>query len=76
MDLLVWITIGFIISGFVALVSKKKTMENELVFIKANMESEESLIKTKSLVWWIVITGAWGIVSIILIVWSFHNHFG
>ncbi|OZU87054.1 hypothetical protein CIL03_18670 [Virgibacillus indicus] len=76
MDSLLWITIGFIISGFVVLFSMKKGMESKLAFIKANMESEESSGKTKSIVWWIVSTIAWGIVSIILIVWWFHNHFG
>ncbi|WP_332633956.1 hypothetical protein [Halalkalibacter flavus] len=76
MDSLLWITIGFIIIGFVVLVSMKKSMESKLAFIKANKESEESSIKAKSLVLWIVSTAAWGIVSIILIVWSFHIHFG
>ncbi|QBP40986.1 hypothetical protein [Paenisporosarcina antarctica] len=75
MDSLIWLTIGFLIIGFVVLISLKKSMESKLVFINENMESEESSIKTKSIVWWIVSTGAWGIVSIILIVWSFHNHF-
>lgn len=76
MDLLLLITIGFIMIGFIALVSMKEDMESKLTFIKANMESEESSIKTISIVWWIVCTVAWGIVSIILIVWSFHTHFG
>lgn len=76
MDSLIWFTIGFIIIGFVVLISLKKSMESKLAFINANMESEESSIKTKSIVWWIVSTGAWGIVSIILTVWSFHNNFG
>ncbi|MFI8715962.1 hypothetical protein QIH01_14645 [Brevibacillus brevis] len=76
MDLLLWITIGFMIIGFVVLVSMKKGMESKLAFIKANMESEESSRKTKSIVWWIVSAVAWGIVSMILIVWWFHNHFG
>ena len=76
MDSLLWVTIGFIIIGFVVLVSLKKSMESKLAFIKANMESEEISMKTKSIIWWIVSAAAWGIVSIILIVWSFHNHFG
>ena len=76
MDSLLWITIGFIIIGFVVLVSMKKGMETKLAFITANMESEESSRKSKSIVWWIVSAVAWGIVSMILIVWWFHNHFG
>ena len=76
MDLLLSITIGFIIIGFVVLTSMKKGMESKLAFIKANMEDEESSKKAKSIIWWIVSTTAWGIVSMILIVWWFHNHFG
>ena len=76
MDLLLWITIGFIIIGFVVFTSMKKGMENKLAFITANMEGEESSTKAKSIIWWIVSTTAWGIVSMILIVWWFHNHFG
>ena len=76
MDLLLWITIVFIIMGFVVLTSMKKGMESKLAFITANMEGEESSKKAKSIIWWIVSTTAWGIVSMILIVWWFHNHFG
>lgn len=76
MDLLLWINIGFITIGFVVLVSMKKSMESKLAFIQANMESEEGSSRTKSIVWWIVSTIVWGVVSIILIVWWFHNHFG
>ena len=76
MDLLLWITIGFIMIGFVILASMKKGMESKLAFITANMEDEESSKKAKSIIWWIVSCTAWGIVSMILIVWWFHNHFG
>ena len=76
MDLLLWITIGFIMIGFVILASMKKGMESKLAFITANMEDEESSKKAKSIIWWIVSAAAWGIVSIILIVWWFYNHFG
>ncbi|WP_456273322.1 hypothetical protein [Bacillus sp. AK031] len=76
MDLLLLITIGFIIIGFVVLVSLKNSMESKMAFIKANMTNEESSRKAKSVIWWIVSATAWGIVSFILIVWSFHNHFG
>ena len=76
MDLLFWITIGFIIIGFVVLTSMKKGMENKVALIKANMEDEENSSKANSVIWWIWSTTAWGIVSIFLIVWGFHNYFG
>ncbi|WP_453996098.1 hypothetical protein [Bacillus nitroreducens] len=76
MDVLLWITIGFIISGFVVLISMKKGMERKLAFITANMEGVESSKQAKSIIWWIVSTTAWAIVSIFLIVWWFHSHFG
>ncbi|WP_419961760.1 hypothetical protein [Psychrobacillus sp. BM2] len=76
MDLLLWITIGFIIIGFVVLTSMKKGMESKVAFIKVNMEDEENSLKAKSVIWWIWSTTAWGIVSIFLVVWCFHNHFG
>ncbi|KOS60465.1 hypothetical protein FJQ98_13175 [Lysinibacillus agricola] len=76
MDLLLWITIGFIIIGFVVLTSIKKGMESKVAFIKANMEDEENSSKAKSIIWWMWSTAAWGIVSIFLVVWCFHNHFG
>ncbi|WP_188456940.1 hypothetical protein [Virgibacillus oceani] len=75
-DLLLWITIGFIIIGFVVLISLKKGMESKLAFIKANMEDGESSTKAKSIIWWIASTTAWGIVSMILVLWWFHKHFG
>ncbi|MFC7786895.1 hypothetical protein ACFQWC_20675 [Rossellomorea sp. GCM10028870] len=76
MDLLIWITIGFIIVGFTALNSIKTSMENQLAYIISNLEDEESSIKAKSIIWWIVSAAAWGIVSMILIVWCFHNYIG
>ncbi|MGV2942408.1 hypothetical protein AB5I83_22720 [Mesobacillus sp. LC4] len=76
MDLIPWLTVAFIIIGFFVLGSKKKAMESKLAFIKGNMGSKESSIKTKSIVYWIVSTVTWGLVSISLIVWSFHNYYG
>ena len=69
MDLLLWTTIGFIIIGFVVMFSMKKSMEKKLAFIKEYGESEEN--STKQIVWWIVGTTLWGLVSIILIGWWF-----
>ena len=76
MDLLFWITIVFIITGFVILASMKKGMESKVAFIKANMEDEENSSKAKSVIWWIWSTVAWGIVSMFLVVWCFNNYFG
>ncbi|MGF2617488.1 hypothetical protein FZC84_15350 [Rossellomorea vietnamensis] len=76
MDLLIWITIVFIIVGFAFLTFMKKGMERKLAFITANTENEENSTETKSIIWWIVSAAAWGIVSMFLIVWCFHNHFG
>ncbi|WP_026907401.1 hypothetical protein [Paucisalibacillus globulus] len=74
MDLLFWIMIGFIIIGIVVLLFIRKNMKIELEFIKSNGDSEDSSIKsqvkrsTKSIIWWIVGTTVWGIVSIFLVV--------
>jgi hypothetical protein len=76
LDLLLWITLGFIIIGFVILISMKKSMESKLGFIIANMEDEESSTRANSIILWIVSTTAWGIVSMFLVVWCFHNNFG
>ncbi len=54
----------------------KKEMESKVEYIKANMDDEENSSKAKSVIWWIWSTAAWGIVSIFLIVWCFHNRFG
>ncbi|UTE76800.1 hypothetical protein [Rossellomorea sp. KS-H15a] len=76
MDLLLWITIGFIIIGFIVLLSMKTSMENKLASISANYEDEESPRKARSIIWWIASTTVWGIVCMILVVWYFHHHFG
>ena len=75
-DLVLWITVGFIITGFVVLVSMKKRMESNVAYIKANIEDEGNSSKAKSVIWWIWSTVAWGIVSIFLVAWCFRNYFG
>ena len=75
LDLLLWITIGFILIGFVVLTSMKKGMERKITFIKANRENEENSSKATSVIWWIWCSTAWGIVSMFLVVWWLHNHF-
>ena len=55
MDLLLWITVGFIVIGFVVLVSMKKSMETKVILITENKESMESKqISPKPVVWWLV----------------------
>ncbi len=75
MDLLLWITIGFILIGFVVLTSMKKGMERKITFIKENRENEENSSKATSVIWWIWCSTAWGIASMFLVVWWLHNHF-
>ena len=76
MDLLLWITIGFIIIGFVVLASMKKSMESKVAFIKANPEDEGNSSKAKAVIWWIYGATAWGIVSMALVVRCFDKYFG
>lgn len=77
MDLLLWLTIGFVMIGFVGLASMKKGMESRLAALTTeNMTDEESSLKAKSIIWWILSTTAWGIVSMTLIIWWFNNNFG
>ena len=54
----------------------KKGMKSKVAFIKANMEDAGNSSKAKSVIWWLWSTSAWGIVSMFLVVWCFHNHFG
>ena len=69
MDLFLWISVGFIIIGFVVLVSMKKSMERKLALIIENGEDEKG--STKSIVWWIMGTAIFGVVSMFLIVSMF-----
>lgn len=76
MDLLLWITVGFIVIGFVFLVSMKKIMEMKVALIIENNESIESKqISPKPVVWWILGATVWGLVSMFLIVRSFSIYF-
>lgn len=76
MDLLLWITVGFIVIGFGVLVSMKKSVEMKVAFMIENKESmERQQISPNPVVWWIAGATVWGIVSICLIVWSFSIYF-
>ena len=76
MNLLLWITIGFIIIGFAVLISMKKDMESKVAFIKENPEDEGNSSKAKSVIWWVWGATGFGIVSMYLVVWCFDNYFG
>ncbi|WP_153732795.1 hypothetical protein [Sporosarcina obsidiansis] len=75
MDLLLWITISFIVIGFVVLVSLKKGMERKVALLIENEKSLESKqISAKPIVLWIRGAVVWGLVSMFLLVWSFSNY--
>lgn len=76
MDLTLWVTVGFIVIGFIVLASMKKGMESKLAFITEYEQDGESPTKAKSIILWIWGATAWGIVSMFLIVWWFYHHFG
>ena len=76
MDLLLWVTIGFVIIGFVVVFSMKKGIESKVVFIKENIEDEGNSSKAKSVILWIWCTVAWGVVSMFLVVLCFKNYVG
>lgn len=72
MNLLLWMTVGFIVAGFFVLISFKKSMEERVALAIENKDSTEGKqISPKPVVWWIWGSVLWGIVSNFLIVWSF-----
>lgn len=72
MDLLFWMAVGFIVIGFIVIVSMKKNMENRVALIKGNMEAKVS--SAKPVIWWITGTTIWGIVTMNLVVWLFSRN--
>lgn len=76
MGLLLWVTVGFIGLGFVLLVLMKRGMESKLAFVTENGESVESSRDAKSMVRWIYGVALWGVISMALVVWSFHHYSG
>lgn len=68
MDLFLWLTVSFIVIGFVVIASMKKSMERKVALIIENEESMESKqISNKPVFWWIVGAVVWGLVSIFLV---------
>lgn len=76
MDLLLWVTISFIVIGFLVLFFMKKGMEIKLAHIQKKSEDEENMKKEKSIIWWIRGAVVWGIMSMLLIVLNFYYNFG
>ncbi len=72
MNLLSWITIGFIVVGFIALISMKKSMEERVALAIENKGGiDDRQVSPKPVIWWIWGAVLWGMISIFLIVWSF-----
>lgn len=72
MNLLLWITVGFIVIGLFILISMKKSMEERVALAIENMDGMEGNQQSiKPVVWWIVGVTVWGLVSMLLIVWFF-----
>lgn len=72
MNLLLWITVCFIVVGFFGLMSMKKSMEERVALAIGNKDGmEDKQASTIPVVWWIVGATVWGFVSMLLIVWTF-----
>ncbi|QKS70494.1 hypothetical protein FLK61_27465 [Paenalkalicoccus suaedae] len=66
-----WLALAFVIVGFTSLLSTKKEMERRLREVQSQPDNVEHSRLLSSLVWWIVSTVLWGIVSVLLVVWLF-----
>ncbi|AOM84480.1 hypothetical protein [Salisediminibacterium beveridgei] len=71
MDVYLLIPFGFILAGLIVLLVQKKSMEQDLAFVKAHPDSDEAAIKQKAIIRWIWSVVIWGVVSMILVVWFF-----
>ncbi|WP_342509378.1 hypothetical protein [Sporosarcina sp. FSL K6-2383] len=72
MDLFLWLTVSFIVIGFVVFASTAKGMERKVALIRENEESMVGKqISTKPVIWWIVGATVFGLVSMFLVVRSF-----
>ncbi|MDQ0185376.1 hypothetical protein J2S16_001942 [Cytobacillus kochii] len=76
-NLLHWMILFIIVSGFITVASMKKRMENKLARLVA--QGENGAYKRNRdmqvIIYWILGTVAWGVVSIFLIIWSFNDFF-
>lgn len=72
MDLFLWLTVSFIVIGFVVFASTAKGMARKVDLIRENEESMVGKqISTKPVIWWIVGATVFGLVSMSLVVRSF-----
>lgn len=76
-NLLHWMILFIIVYGFITVASMKKRMENKLARLVA--QGENGAYKRnrdmQAIIYWILGTVAWGVVSIFLIIWSFNDFF-
>jgi len=72
LDLFLWLTVSFIVIGFVVIASTAKGMARKVALIRENEESMVGKqISTKPVIWWIVGATVFGLVSMFLVVRSF-----
>ncbi len=65
MDFYFWVMAGFIVIGFIVLVSMKKKMESKLALIIENKDNTKSKKDdAKPIIWWIIAATVWAIISI------------
>ncbi|MCR6098168.1 hypothetical protein HXA31_17860 [Salipaludibacillus agaradhaerens] len=69
MKMVLFLTVSFIIIGFVVVVSMKGKMERKLAFIQENADNHKNA--TTPIILWIVGTTFWGLVSMALIIGMF-----
>lgn len=71
MDILGWIVIGVIISGFIVLFSLKKRMEGAVATMNQSPEEDHSA-HARAVIYWVTSAAIWSIISIGLIVLLFY----
>ncbi|WP_245829016.1 hypothetical protein [Salipaludibacillus agaradhaerens] len=67
--MVLFLTVSFIIIGFVVVISMKGKMERKLAFIQENADNHKNA--NTPIILWIVGTTFWGIVSMALIIGIF-----
>lgn len=75
MNLLFWITVALIVTGFIVLISMKKSMGARVALLIENesvINGEQ--ISPKPVIWWIIGAVLWGIISIFLVIWIFYAY--
>lgn len=74
LNLILGMTILFIIIGLAFILLKKKEMERQVAFIKENVEGTGNDLRRKRVIWWIGSTIVWGIVSMFLVILCFYYY--